>query len=133
MKGRLKLKVAIPTDNNSISPHFGRCPSFTIVEIEGGKLKELKEVKSPGHNPGMLPDYFSSLGVDTVIAGGMGMRAQELFSQKNIKVILGIEGNTDNIIDDIINNRIKEGTSSCKPGSGKGYGLKKPECDHLPG
>jgi predicted Fe-Mo cluster-binding NifX family protein len=132
MKGRQKLKVAIPTENNAISPHFGRCPNFTIVEIDDGRLKEKKYVESPGHSPGMLPDFFNSLGVDTVIAGGMGMRAQELFSQKNIKVILGIEGNTDSIIDDIINNRLKEGTSSCKPGSGKGYGLEKPECDHLP-
>jgi predicted Fe-Mo cluster-binding NifX family protein len=132
MKGRQKLKVAIPTENKSISPHFGRCPNFTIVDIEGGKVKGKKEIKSPGHSPGLLPDHFSSLGIDTVIAGGMGTRAQELFSQKNIKVILGAEGETENIIDDIINNRLNEGTSSCKPGSGKGYGLEKPECDHLP-
>jgi predicted Fe-Mo cluster-binding NifX family protein len=126
------LKAAIPTDNNTVSSHFGRCPNFTIVDIEGGKIKEKKEVKSPGHNPGLLPDHFSSLGVDTVIAGGMGMRAQELLSQKNIKVILGVEGNIDTVLDDLINNRLKDGISSCKPGSGKGYGLEKPECDHLP-
>lgn len=126
------MKAAIPTENNSISPHFGRCPRFTVVEIEDGELKDRKELESPGHSPGLLPDHFSSMGIDTVLAGGMGMRAQELFGQKNIKVILGVEGTIDDIIDDIINDRLIEGDSTCRPGSGKGYGLEKPECDHMP-
>ena len=126
------MKIAIPTDNNSVSPHFGRCPVFTIVEIEEGKLKNRRVINSPGHSPGMLPEYFSRIGIDTVLAAGMGMRARELFAEKNIKVLLGIEGSIDNIIEDIENDRLKEGSSSCQPGSGKGYGLEKPECDHLP-
>ena len=127
-----KMRAAIPTENNSIASHFGRCPRFTVVEIEDWKVISKEEIESPGHSPGLLPDHFSSMGIDTVLAGGMGMRAQELFSQKNIKVILGIEGSIDNIIDDIINDRLIEGDSTCEPGSGKGYGLEKPECDHKP-
>ena len=100
------MKIALPSEKNSISPHFGRCPRFTIVEIVDGEIKS------------------------TVLAGGMGMRARELFGEKNIKVILGIEGDIDKILMDIKNDCLKEGSSSCSPGSGKGYGLEKPECDH---
>jgi len=125
------MKAAIPTENNSIASHFGRCPRFTVVELEDGKVIDRKEIESPGHSPGLLPDHFNSLGIDTVLAGGMGMRAQELFAQKDIKVILGISGTIDDIIDDMINNRLVEGDSTCSPGSGKGYGLEKPECDHI--
>ena len=32
------MKVAISTDNDYVSAHFGRCPSFTIVDIEDGKV-----------------------------------------------------------------------------------------------
>jgi predicted Fe-Mo cluster-binding NifX family protein len=125
------LKIAIPSENNSISPHFGRCPRFTIVDMKNGEVNSREEIDSPGHSPGLLPDYFRSLDVDTVIAGGMGMRAIELFKEKNIKVILGVQGSIDNVLLDLKNNRLKEGSSSCQPGSGKGYGLEKPECDHF--
>jgi len=126
------LKIAIPSEKNSISAHFGRCPRFTIVEMVDGEIKNREDIDSPGHNPGLLPDYFSSLEIDTVLAGGMGMRARELFAEKNIKVILGIEGNIDKILMDIKNDCLEEGESSCSPGLGKGYGLEKPECDHSP-
>jgi len=31
------MKIAISTDSGFVSEHFGRCPSFTIVEITDGK------------------------------------------------------------------------------------------------
>ena len=30
------MRIAISTDGSSVSGHFGRCPSFTIVDIEDG-------------------------------------------------------------------------------------------------
>ena len=30
------MKVAISTDNDQVSAHFGRCPLFTIIDIEDG-------------------------------------------------------------------------------------------------
>jgi len=124
------LKIAIPDDNGNLSPHFGRCPSFTIVELEDKKIISRDLIDSPGHNPGVLPDLFSKLKIDMVVSGGMGMRAQELFEQKNIDIILGADGSVDDIIKNIMEGTLKKGESSCKPGSGKGYGLEKPECDH---
>ncbi|MGB2705850.1 MAG: NifB/NifX family molybdenum-iron cluster-binding protein, partial [Candidatus Omnitrophota bacterium] len=32
------MKIAISTDGEFVSPHFGRCPDFTILDIENGKL-----------------------------------------------------------------------------------------------
>ena len=32
------MKIAISTDNGQVSAHFGRCPEFTVVEIENGKV-----------------------------------------------------------------------------------------------
>ena len=31
------MRIAISTDGRYVSPHFGRCPSFTLVDIENGK------------------------------------------------------------------------------------------------
>lgn len=124
------MKIAIPAENGIVSPHFGRCPKFTIVEIKDGVIESKEEIESPGHSPGLLPDYFSKIDIDTVVAGGMGMRAIELFKEQNIKVIMGVEGDVDLLIEKIIDGTLTAGESSCSPGSGKGYGLDKPECDH---
>ena len=32
------MKVAISTDRGFVSAHFGRCQSYTIVEIEDGRI-----------------------------------------------------------------------------------------------
>ena len=79
------MKVAISTDMDYVSAHFGRCASYTIVDIEEGKVINREEIPNPGHQPGFLPQYLSDRGVNVIIAGGMGPRAQDLFAQKNIE------------------------------------------------
>lgn len=124
------MKIAISTDGEYVSEHFGRCPSFTLADIEEGKLISKKVIDNPGHHPGYLPQFLSKKGVNCMVAGGMGMRAKELFKDVNIDIILGVEGKIDSIIDKIISDTLEGGKSLCKPGAGKGYGIDKTECEH---
>jgi predicted Fe-Mo cluster-binding NifX family protein len=124
------VKIAISTDGQNVSPHFGRCPAFTILEIKDGKLINKETISNPGHHPGYLPQYLRKYGVSCIVAGGMGMRAKELFGQANIDAILGIEGKIDEVVSKIIDGSLEGGESICRPGSGKGYGIEKTECDH---
>ena len=125
------MKVAISTDGNAVSEHFGRCPSFTVVEIDNeGTIVSKESIANPGHHPGFLPQFFEEKGVHCVIAGGAGQRAQGPFAEKNIQLILGVSGDVDATIHDLIQGDLKGGESLCKPGAGKGYGLDKTECDH---
>ena len=130
MNGCEKVKIAISTDNEMVSAHFGRCPEFTIVEIEGNKLKNKEVISNPGHHPGFLPDFLHQKGVSAIIAGGMGHRAQGLFAEKGIQAIVGITGSIDEVIQKVLSGKLEVGESLCKPGSGKGYGIEKTECDH---
>jgi len=127
-----RMKIAISTDGQFVSPHFGRCPSFTIVEIEGDKLVKKEVVDNPGHHPGFLPQFLQERKVEYIIAGGMGRRATGLFADAGIRTILGVTGHVDNVIDEILKGTLKGGESLCRPGSGKGYGLDKTECEHNP-
>jgi predicted Fe-Mo cluster-binding NifX family protein len=125
------MKIAIATDDNMVSAHFGRCPEYTIFEVtDDCKITASKKVANPGHQPGAIPDFLSSLGATHVICGGMGRRAQDLFDQKNIKTILGIEGNVPDVINEFLKGTVISGQSLCKEGSGKGYGIDKEVCDH---
>lgn len=124
------MKLAISTDGEYVSAHFGRCPTFTILEIENGKVIQNEEIKNPGHHPGYLPQFFKEMEVTCIIAGGMGGRASGLFVQYNIQPILGISGKIKDVIDQLLKGTLKGGESLCKPGLGKGYGFDKTECDH---
>jgi len=119
------MKVAISTDSGKVSEHFGRCPEFTIMEIEENKIKDKTLIKNPGHATGFLPKYFKEQGVSCVIAGGAGFRAQELFEQFGIELITGIQGEIEDVTNRLINGNLEQGKDFCSPGKGKGYGIKK--------
>lgn len=85
------MKIAVPVAGGRLCMHFGHCEAFVIVETDD----ETREVvgqstaAAPPHEPGVLPRWLSGQGVDLVIAGGMGQRAQALFSQAGVNVIVG--------------------------------------------
>lgn len=86
------MKFAVPTYQGKLCAHFGHCEAFAIIDTDGGRiLKETYETPPP-HEPGVLPEWLSKMGVDCVIAGGMGSRAQQLFAQKGVKVVTGAIG-----------------------------------------
>ena len=81
------MKIAISVDNNNglfsiVSHHFGRCPYFVIVDVEGEEIQELQVVENPffaGHEPGMVPGFIHEQGADVMISVGMGRRAIDFF------------------------------------------------------
>lgn len=107
------MKVAISTDQGYVSAHFGRCSTYTIVETQEGQILEREEIPNPGHQPGFLPQFLSEKGVNCIIAGGMGPRAQALFAQKNIETIIGVQGNIDEIIEKFIKQELEAGDDLC--------------------
>ncbi|MDI3546468.1 MAG: hypothetical protein PWR10_120 [Halanaerobiales bacterium] len=88
-------KIAIPSEGNRFAQHFGRCPEYTIIETDGKEILNKKVIPNPGHEPGFLPRYLKDLGVDCVLAGGMGRRAKDLFDSNGIKVVTGVSGSIE--------------------------------------
>lgn len=123
------MKIAISTDGKYVSAHFGRCPSFTLVEIENNEVTNREEIANPGHHPGFLPQFLKEKGVDCIVAGGMGQRALSLFFEQGIKTIVGVQGTIDDTIEKLVSGAVIGGESLCRPGAGRGYGLGK-KCDH---
>ncbi len=124
------MKIAISTDGDFVSGHFGRCPSFTIVDINNNEVVNKETIANPGHHPGYLPEFLHDQGVSYIIAGGMGQRAKALFSEKGIQTIMGVTGAIDEAVDKFAQGKLTGGENTCVPESGKGYGLDKTVCDH---
>lgn len=124
------MRVAISTDGDVVSAHFGRCPYFTILDLEDGNITKKEVIENPGHQPGFIPQFLHQRGVECIVAGGMGMRAQGFFAEEGIQTILGASGKIHDVIEKLKKGTLKGGESLCKPGAGKGYGVEKAVCDH---
>jgi len=124
------MKLAISTDSGMVSEHFGRCPEFTIVDIKNNKVVKKEVIPNPGHATGTIPRFLHDKGVNCIIAGGMGWRAEEFFKEFGIQPIVGVSGKVDDIIKQFIDGKLKSGESTCNPGAGEGYGFEKEDGHH---
>jgi len=124
------LKISIPTEGVQVSPHFGRCPEFTLAEIVEGQVLNSERIANPGHSPGAIPQFLREKGVGCIICSGIGRRAMDLFADCDIQVLQGVAGRIDDVIEAYCRGSLSEGESTCTPGDGKGYGLDKSVCDH---
>ena len=107
------MKVAVATEGTTVSQHFGHCRHYTIAEVEDGKVMTKELIDSPPHEPGLLPVFLAERGVDCIISGGMGQRAQELFGEKEIIVIVGASGPVDQVLENFVNDRLATGVNIC--------------------
>lgn len=107
------MKIAISTEGSEVAGHFGRCPEYTIVEVEDDKIISKEKIQNPEHQPGFLPGYLANMGVNYIITGGMGHRAKALFAQYNIEPIIGASGPVDKAIEDFLKGQLVLGESSC--------------------
>lgn len=85
----MNKKFAIPTTDGVLSSHFGHCQIFYIADVEDSKIVNETMVTPPTHEPGLYPKWVKSLGVDTVIGGGVGQKARDLFAQVEVEVFVG--------------------------------------------
>jgi predicted Fe-Mo cluster-binding NifX family protein len=84
------MKFAIPLVDGVLCNHFGHCQQFAVLSVGETNEIEKKELLSPPpHEPGVLPQWLHGMGVDVIIAGGMGRRALDLFAQNGIDVVVG--------------------------------------------
>ena len=85
------MRIAIPLANGVLSMHFGHCEQFALVDVDESTrtIGSVTCLTPPAHEPGVLPRWLPEQGADVIIAGGMGQRAQALFTQNGIEVVVG--------------------------------------------
>ena len=109
------MKIAIPTDNGQVSAHFGHCAEFTIYDVDKNKkeVKSKETIANPGHKPGFLPGFLAEQDVNCIIAGGMGLKAKQLFDQNNVKSLTGASGSVDEVIQQYLAGNIESKGNYC--------------------
>lgn len=110
----MNKKIAIPTTSNMLSAHFGHCEKFAIYSVTDSKITKEEWITPPPHEPGSHPKFLRDLGCETIIAGGMGVKAQTLFAENNIEVIIGVPDiPLAELVEMYIKSELKSGNNLC--------------------
>ncbi len=124
------MRIAVSADNKNglesiVSPHFGRCPCFVLVDVDGKKVGEIREVDNPfygNHQPGQVPGFIASLGANVMLTGGMGGRAILFFEQYGIEGVTGAYGTVRQSVARYLGGELR-GAAPCKESQEHGHGL----------
>jgi Mrp family chromosome partitioning ATPase/predicted Fe-Mo cluster-binding NifX family protein len=110
------MKIAIPLADGKLAMHFGHCERFALVDVDPTEKKILKreDIDAPPHEPGLLPPWLAERGANMIIAGGMGQRAQGLFAQQGIQVVIGASADTpERLVGDYLSGTLQVGENVC--------------------
>jgi predicted Fe-Mo cluster-binding NifX family protein len=110
------VRIAIPVTQGNLSTHFGHCERFALfdVDADAASVPNPRLLAPPAHEPGVLPRWLHEQGTDVIITGGMGARAQSLFAQNNITVVLGAPAeNPAQIVKSYLDGSLRTGANLC--------------------
>jgi len=103
--------IAFPTEgdklNDKIALHFGSAKNFLIYDIDSKKVKVLPNPEAKG-GKGLPPNFLNKMGVNVVIASGLGSKAFNLFKELGIKTYKALEKSINENIENFQNGKLRE-------------------------
>jgi ATP-binding protein involved in chromosome partitioning len=110
------MKIAVPVANKQLCMHFGHCEVFTFFDVDetNKTISSKVDIAPPPHEPGVLPKWIGEQGANLVLAGGMGQKAQSLFNQNGVKVVVGVaENDPEKAVLNYLQGSLKTGSNAC--------------------
>lgn len=101
------MKIAVSSNDNkglesTVSGHFGRCPFFTMVTVDGNTIQKTEVIENPyyqGHQPFEIPNFLKSQGIEAILTQGMGGRAIGFFQENAIQPVTGCSGSVKEAVE----------------------------------
>ena len=115
------MRIAVSADDNRgldsvVGPHFGRCPYYVFVDVDGCNVENVQVIDSPffgQHQPGQVPGFIQQHGADVMLTGGMGHRAIGFFQQMGIEPVTGAFGSVRRALEQYLGGEL-QGAAPCK-------------------
>lgn len=117
LKGDKIMKIAIPTEDEKLCPHFGHSETFTFVEVNT-QTKEILSLETKAPEEGIScqsAGWISEQGVNVVLAGGIGARPQEILSKNGVLLISGCPTlPIKELVEVYLNSKLVTGENTCE-------------------
>ena len=107
------MKIASAAMGTAVSGHFGRCENFIIFEVENNTIVNETSIPNPGHRPGFLPNFIADMGVTVVFSGGMGGGAFDIFEERGVEVVVGVQGEARAAVEAYLRGELKSTGAVC--------------------
>ena len=116
------MKICIPTNgeaglDDSVGEHFGRVPTYTIVDLDNNEVKVIPNTSHHMSGQGYPPEIMAKEGVNAMVCSGLGRRAINMFSELGIEVYIGASGTVKDAVEDFKQGKLQ------KAGEGDACGL----------
>ncbi|MBE6114683.1 MAG: dinitrogenase iron-molybdenum cofactor biosynthesis protein [Erysipelotrichaceae bacterium] len=105
--------IAIPVIDSSINDHFGRSEQFMVVSLVDDVVID-KRIETMRELHSAIPTVLASLGVSVVLCKGMGVGAYNALRSRDIKVIRGVEGDIDRVIEQYVLGNLVDTENVCE-------------------
>ena len=109
----MRIGVAIEDEKgleSQVSGHFGRCPYYLVLEVEGEVKQSAKIIPNPYFQqhgqPGQVPSFLNKQEIEVIICGGMGPRAVNFFGEYGIRVVTGATGKAEDVISEFLQGKL---------------------------
>lgn len=107
------MKIAVAAMRNTVAGHFGHCENFLFFETADGKITSQTSIPNPGHRPGFLPNFLADNGAQVIISGGMGGGAVDIFNERGVEVIIGVQGDAKDAVERYLAGNLESTGSIC--------------------
>lgn len=96
-------RLCVPTAgpgglDDRVGEHFGRVPTFTLVDSETQATEVLDNTSEHMGGAGLPADLLADAGVDVVLCQGMGRRAIQRLSERGVSVCTGVSGTVAEVV-----------------------------------
>ena len=107
------FRISVAAMGKTVAGHFGHCENFIFFDTEDGRIVNVESVPNPGHKPGFLPNFLADRGAKVIITGGMGGGAVDIFNERDVEVILGVQGDAQTAVETYLRGELKSTGSIC--------------------
>lgn len=96
-------RLCVPTGgagglDDLVGEHFGRVPTFTLVDSETGDVEVLDNSSEHMGGAGLPADLLVQAGAEVILCQGLGRRAIQLLSDAGVSVCTGVSGSVSEVV-----------------------------------
>lgn len=104
----LMLKLVIPIFRYRVLPVFDTCKSALLISVDKNQITKKREIFLDDLTLNERVEFLQRAGITIIICGGISDVFLNMFSHAGIKIISGIVGAVNEVIDAFIDGRLDD-------------------------
>lgn len=96
------MRIAVPTENDSIAQNMGRCLTFTLVDAQDDGIQTRETVTLEREGNISVVTMLAERKVDTLICGELGLMTRSAMQMIEIELVPGCTGSVDTAIENYL-------------------------------